>query len=88
MCDCYGHECAGGCGRLISMHISDYCTERENVHPYCPTCTRKLSKKKIAAAVRVFWDNVEDNGQVDRAHKGSKVVILCDDPEAYGVHLN
>lgn len=44
MCDCYTAKCAGGCEANIEMHIADFCTARENVHPYCISCTRKLAK--------------------------------------------
>jgi hypothetical protein len=87
MCDCYLHKCEG-CGKDISIHISDFCTERENVHPYCPVCTRTLSKKKIRAAVKVFEDKITDHYQVKRSRIGSRVVILCDDEAAYDVSLN
>ena len=87
MCDCYTHKCEG-CGNDISIHIGDFCTERENVHPYCPKCTRKLSIKKIRAAKKVFYDTVSDNYQISRAHRGSKVIIFCDDEAAYDISLN
>lgn len=87
MCDCYTHQCEG-CGNDISIHIGDFCTPRENIHPYCPKCTRKLPQQKIAGAAKVFEDHVTDNQQISRAHIGSRVIILCDDEDAYDVSLN
>lgn len=87
MCDCYTAKC-GGCGCSISMHIGDFCTSRQNVHPYCPRCTRKLKKNGIPKAAQIFEDTIDDKYQVDGGRKGQKVIILCDDPDAYGVYLN
>ena len=93
MCDCYIHKCEM-CGCGISMHIANNCTARENVHPYCTRCTRKLKKHeshKITNAVRVFVDFVRGRGreaEVEGARPGQEVIILCDDEKAYGISLN
>lgn len=90
MCDCYEHPCEM-CGCEISIHIADFCTDRENVHPYCTRCTRKLVRAGIPEGKKVFEDTVIMSGKygpVPGARKGQKVIILCDDPKAYGIHLN
>jgi len=90
MCDCYVHKCEG-CGCDISMHIADFCTERKNVHPYCPRCTRKLLKQGIPEGKKQFKDTVTVSGkysEVAGGRKGQEVIILCDDPNAYGISLN
>ena len=108
MCDLYSAECAGGCGATIEIHIADACTERANVHPYCPECVRgglimrRVTQKERGVDWRrvlggkcasVFTDLVSFRSQIDRkdmavCNRGDVVVILCDDPEAYGIHLN
>ena len=45
MCDCYNHKCeTEDCEKTISMHIGDFCTDRENVHVYCDKCSEKIFK--------------------------------------------
>lgn len=93
MCDICILPCAG-CNCRIMIHIGDYCTGRENVHPYCPRCTKKLKKNNpelIKQAKKVFIDNVScpgPNCSVPGGKKGQEVIILCDDPKAYSIHLN
>lgn len=90
MCDCYTDKCET-CGCKMAIHIADDCTDRKNIHPYCPRCTKKLKKAGIPEGVKVFEDDVVrfgKYGQVDGGKKGDTVIILCDDPEAYGVELN
>lgn len=91
MCDCYTAKCEG-CGCEMEIHIADFCTARENVHPYCTRCTKKWRKRKEIPSGLVFVDKVsrqEPNCvQVKGAKIGENVVILCDDLRAYGVHLN
>jgi hypothetical protein len=90
MCDCYCHKCEG-CGCDISIHIADFCTPRENIHPYCPRCTKKLKKQGIPKSAQMFTDTVTTSGkysEVEGGKKGQEVIILCDDPDAYGVSLN
>ncbi len=87
MCDCYTAKCEG-CSCSMEIHISDYCTKRKNVHPYCNRCTRKLVKP---VAVQIFEDVIDDFKQVEgikSKHIRQNVIILCDDAEAYGIHLN
>ena len=90
MCDCYTGKCKT-CGCQISLHIADFCTERENVHPYCHRCTKKLKKSGIPEAAQVFYDTISKSGEygeVEGGKKGAEIIILCDDPKAYGIHLN
>ena len=90
MCDCYTAKCET-CGCSMAIHIADYCTGRENVHPYCDRCTPKLKKKGIPKGMYVHTDRIGrigEHGQVEGGKRGAAVVILCDDPEAYGIHLN
>ena len=107
MCDCYGHKCET-CDNLISMHIADWCTIRENVHVFCPACVRSgkvqvasiNSEKKEGKDCRtfkieqVFTDVVIDKHQVVTSDgipccsSGQLVIIMCEDPAAYGIHLN
>ncbi len=36
MCDCYEQKCTDkNCNIIIPVHISDFCTSRDNVKPYC-----------------------------------------------------
>ena len=87
MCDCYTAKCEL-CGCKISLHIADFCTKRENVHPYCNRCSRKLVKP---VAAKIFKDKITDTEQVEGTqakHIGQEVVILCGDSDAYGIHLN
>ena len=87
MCDCYTAKCEL-CGCKISLHIADFCTKRENVHPYCNRCSRKLVKP---VAAKIFKDTITSMEQVEGTqpkHIGQEVVILCGDSDAYGIHLN
>ena len=87
MCDCYTAECES-CECSIELHIEDYCTEQENVHPYCNRCSRKL---KNPTAAKIFEDKITSLDQVEGTkgkHIGEKVIILCDDEYAYGIYLN
>ncbi len=89
MCDCYTAKCEL-CGCDISLHIADFCTKRENVHPFCNRCTRKLKLAKPKTA-KIFVDKITDLEQVEGTkakHIGQKVIIFCDDVDAYGIHLN
>ena len=123
MCDTYSGKCAGGCGKLISLHIADFCTNKDNVHAYCPSCITegKLIRKeektneyyvkqypdnpefhktiiyKGIKAEQVFIEFVEAEYQIGEeidgvlkptAKVGDVVVIIVDDPNAYGIHLN
>lgn len=92
MCDCYTTKCET-CGCSISIHIADFCTDRENVHPYCPECTLQIINKGIPSDLKVFRDTIEDDRddyplQVENGEKGEDDIILCDDLNAYGIHLN
>ena len=89
MCDCYSDFC-DGCGCDMSIHIADFCTERENIHPFCNRCTRIIKKQKdrIKKSAKVFKDTITLSDQVPGGKMGEEVIILCDDPTAYGVHLN
>ena len=85
MCDCYSAKCEG-CGCNMSIHIADFCTPREKVHPYCPRCTRKFKGKYPKG--KVFEDEVTYPREVEGSKRGQKVVIICDDKKAYGIALN
>lgn len=87
MCDCYTAKCEM-CGCNIQIHIADFCTERENVHPHCHRCTRKIKKAGIPKAAQTIYEKIGRIAQVDGGKKGQEVIILCDDPKAYGIHLN
>ena len=72
----------------IEIHIADFCTKKENVHPYCNRCTRKLVKP---IAAKIFRDKITSLDQIEgikSKHIGQEVIILCDDASAYGVYLN
>ena len=89
MCDIYTRKCET-CDKEIDIHIADYCTKRVNVHPYCPPCAKKLWKKGFEFA-SMFEDTLESGGKfcgVQGGRKGQKVLFVCDDPLAYGIHLN
>ena len=85
MCDIWNAHCTI-CKCDMMIHIADFCTKRKNVHPYCPKCIGNINKR----TAKVFADTitVDDNFQVDGGKLGEKVLILCDDPTAYGIHLN
>jgi len=92
MCDCYTAKCEN-CGCLIGIHIADSCTSRENVHPYCNRCTRKIKRGTIPIPdhVKLFLDVIRNNGKygaVEGGKKGEDVYIYCDDIRAYGIYLN
>ena len=90
MCDVYTRKCET-CERDISVHIADFCTKRENVHPYCPPCARKLKKGGIPSTVKMFEEILTNSGKwcgVQGGRKGQKVIFLCDDKDAHGVGLN
>lgn len=87
MCDCYTAKCEG-CGCKMSLHIADWCTKRENVHPYCNRCSRKLQNPE---ATKVFRDTIRDLKQIEGTkvkHIGQEIIILCDDKNAHGIYLN
>lgn len=88
MCDCYTDKCIN-CEREIQIHIADYCTPRENVRVYCPKCIDKLRTGVIGS--KVFVDRVSRGGkwgQGEGLRKGQLVIIICNDPGAYGINLN
>lgn len=94
MCDCYIGTCHD-CGCEISIHIADFCTDRSKVHPFCPKCTDRLDKNEILKYPVVFTDKgVKDDGcwcmkiEDNDKRKLKRVVFLCDDEDAYGIHLN
>lgn len=87
MCDCYTGKCET-CGCDIAIHIADFCTGRENAFPYCPRCTRKIIKQGLPTQMRVFKEDISREDQVAGRKIGQEVVILCNDFNAYGVHLN
>ena len=84
MCDCYTAKCEE-CGCDIEIHIADFCTDRANVHPYCPKCTKEISIETILKFEQIFLDTT---GRFEKGVDGEKVIILCNDSEAYGIHLN
>lgn len=91
MCDCYCHKCEG-CDHEISIHVADFCTERENIKVYCPNCLMKLPAID-SSRTKVFIDKIDDNEQIinRKKHeriKGKPVVILVKDMKAQGIHLN
>ena len=97
MCDCYTTECAA-CDCEMDIHIGDFCTGRENIHPYCPKCTKEMIKVRALSVGkgqkqkdRIFVEVLECGGRlsgVQGGRKGQIVIILCDDMGAYGIHLN
>ena len=87
MCDCYTAHCEM-CTVDMAMHIADFCTDRESVRVYCSQCAEELNMKFILGFQRAFTDRITDKQQVDGGEIGKKVLILCDDPRAYGIHLN
>ena len=92
MCDCYSGKCEK-CGCKMEIHIADFCTPRENVHPYCTRCTRKIKKKGIPLKTQKVFEDVvtrvtSNIEQVEGGHIGDPVIFLCDDPRAYGIGLN
>jgi hypothetical protein len=76
----------------IALHIADFCTQQENVIPYCHRCTRKIEKGKINPPknCKVFDDEVNStcDGGIQGIKLGDKVKIYCKDKNAYGIHLN
>ena len=90
MCDCYVAKCTM-CSCSIAIHIADYCTSRDEVHPYCNRCTRKIKKKgkKYLKQIKyITFDKIERNNQVEGGKIGEEVLIVYDDPNAYGISLN
>ncbi len=87
MCDCYMHECEN-CGCGIAMHIGDYSTDRESVTVYCTACALLFTKKTAPKAHFVSWEKVTRKGQVEGGRVGAEVLILCNDPKGYSIHLN
>ena len=100
MCDCYSAKCEG-CGEVwLELHIADFCTERKNVHPYCPSCLIKGLREFFTEGgrQRLFVDMVEYEYNIWKGDSainqepvgkdGDLVIILCDNPRAYGVRLN
>lgn len=87
MCDCYTGKCVT-CGCDVSMHIADFCTDRDNVHVYCHRCARKVKKSGVPESKQIIWEAITSKRQVEGGKKGEEVLILCDDPKAYGIHLN
>lgn len=91
MCDCYFAKCAH-CGCDISLHITDFCTDRKNVFPFCHRCTRKIKQGKLKppANCQCFCDEAGKvcDGEIQGIRCGDKVHIYCDDKKAYGIHLN
>lgn len=100
MCDCYVTECAGpNCTSKLSIHIADYCVERDEVEAYCPHCTKKLAKqhKKHRKTWPAFIDRMkvyETGARYDRRERlwvyGSvpNALILCVDHDSYGISFN
>ena len=93
MCDCYQGKCVD-CGCWMQIHIGDFCTERENIHPYCHRCTKK-HKGELPSKFKDFHlvfhekiGRVGPYGQVEGGKKGQNVMIVCEDRKAYGIHLN
>lgn len=101
MCDCYTRQCAGGCGQDVSIHIADFCVDRDSVTPYCPICTRRYLRHKTKTGA---WPKVIDTllAHVDTAHwdsssqvwatgpgpKQGDALILCSERNAYGLYFN
>ena len=85
----------------MSLHIADFCTSRENVHPYCIPCTATLAAlckhdgkwPETIRGKKVFVDTTaqktsEDGISIVDGNGTQEVVILCDDTDAYGICLN
>ena len=91
MCDCYEQRCET-CDKMMSIHIADFCTDRTNVHPYCPKCTKiLLLGGETSFGCKVFPDIITRGGkygQVEGEKKGQIVLILCYDMKAHGIRLN
>ena len=72
-----------------SWRKNKYCAERWPDRP-------EMHRSDVwqgGKCAQVFVSVVEDNWQIVRedkpvGRKGQVVVILCDDPRAYGIHLN
>ena len=104
MCDCYQHKCEGCdntislhvadfCTKRSNIHV--YC-------PLClaPAPIGRISSNpnplfyKGRQTAKVFADTVStmhdilDPAGTPVGRRGQVVVILCDDPDAYGIHLN
>ncbi len=98
MCDTYNHKCYF-CENGVSLHIADWCTGRENISVICPDCQERRALSPFSPYVmgqeslQVFADIIMDRKQIDGKlksgrYKGRIVLILCKDPNAYGIHLN
>ena len=87
MCDCYTDKCAM-CGCEMKIHIGNWCTDRENIYPYCHRCSIKIKKQGLTSQMKVFEDKIERTDQVEGGIIGENIVILCKDFDAYGVNLN
>ena len=89
MCDCYMHPCEF-CGRKISLHIADYCTDRENIKVFCSKCAEKAKTfNKVINAPIIINETIECNDEENYGGKiGEVVLIVCYDKDAYGIHLN
>lgn len=74
MCDCYVGKCEK-CGREMNMHIGDYSTEQENVHPYCPKCLKYtgMNQKLIAMLNEELGRADEENTYVRRNKLAKKL---------------
>jgi len=73
MCDTYQARCSNPrCGCRIEMHIGDWCTPRDKVHPYCTRCTRKLLRQRTDVA-RLKVKAVGDRAEF--VHHGQKWVF-------------
>ena len=100
MCDCYVAKCEM-CGCEMSIHISDFCVCRDEVHPFCDKCTKIHpysdyidwtigTINAICSSKSWFFDVITDEDQVEGGEIGRVVLILCDvpEPKAHGIHLN
>ena len=66
MCDCYTIKCEN-CETRMSIHVADWCVEREAVHALCPACVKtrwNRDHEDGIACCRIFVDTVADRGQV------------------------
>jgi len=104
MCDCYEVPCEQCRKSLIQIHIADFCVPRKSVQAFCPKCVKSWAKEGSYEQMydgkkckKVFLDQVVIGESVIypsvgkkfiKARKGDVVVILCDDEDAYGIHLN
>jgi len=98
MCDCYDAQCAG-CGRLISVHIGDFCIPRERLHVWCPACIDDLKVVELYGSASntlflmgqklIFFEPIAREDQVEGYGIGSgSVLFVIDEPLPHGIHLN